>query len=220
VKTEQMHNTAEFDEVVQEHAELDELEAQLCAHGTFTDMLHELVHACDDPPADTELIHLLERSLESVVEATGSEFGSLMVQDSDDKTLVLVLHHGAAAPARGRWNPVPRTQGIAHWVARNKRAALVNNAENDDRCGPDLNISNSVRIRSALAVPMMRKDRVLGVMEVVNKRYGALYAMRDQKRMELIGRFDGQLLAELVDRSQHGAAQDAEKTRTGRDASA
>lgn len=217
VKTERTPDTAECDGVAQEHAEVDELKARLCAHRAFTDMLHELVEACDDPPSDTELIHLLERSLENIVAATESEFGSLMVQDNDDKTLVLVLHHGAAEPTCARWSPVPRTQGIAHWVARNKRAALVNNAENDARCGPDLNVSNSIRIRSALAVPMMCKGRVLGVVEVLNKRHCALYAMRDQKRMELICRFDGQLLAELVDRSQRSAAQDATKTRTRRD---
>ena len=101
------------------------LKSLLCAHGAFTDSLHELVRACDEPPSDAELIHLLERSLGSIVEATESECGALMVHEDADKSLVTVLQHGCTMSTRARWEPVPLTQGIAHWVARNKRAALV-----------------------------------------------------------------------------------------------
>jgi len=76
VKMERTRGSAEVDSTVEEHTDIDMLETRLYAHGAFTDMLHELVQACDDPPSDTELIHLLERSLENIVDATESEFGS------------------------------------------------------------------------------------------------------------------------------------------------
>lgn len=180
--------------------ELQRLEFKLSAHGQFVEVLHELMRACDEPPSDSQLLQLLEQSLESVVTATESELGAFMVRETEDENLIFVLHHGDQASNKTRWSPVPKNQGIAHWVAQHNQAAVVNNALADPRCGPDTPGHDSVRIRSTLAVPVVNDDEVLGVVEVINKRNGALYAKRDKKRLELICHFDGQLLAELVRR--------------------
>ena len=59
--------------------ELQPLELKLSAHGQFMDLLHDLMRACEEPPPDSQLLRLLERSLESVVTATESELGAFMV---------------------------------------------------------------------------------------------------------------------------------------------
>jgi GAF domain-containing protein len=180
--------------------ELQQLELKLSAHGQFMDVLHDLMRACEEPPPDSQLLRLLERSLEGVVLATESELGAFMVREKNDENLLFVLHHGDDASDTARWSPVPKNQGIAHWVAQHNRAAVVNNALADPRCGADIPGRGSTRIRSTLAVPVVNDDELLGVVEVINKRNGALYAKRDKKRLELICHFDGQLLAELVRR--------------------
>ena len=189
----------EADAVSRERGELEGLEFRLSMHGEFVDVLHELMLACDEPPPDSQLMQLLERSLEIVVEVTDSEIGALMVNDKDDESLVFVLHHGDSASVASKWSPVPRDQGIAHWVVQHNRAAVVNNADADPRCAPNLN-GGKTRIRSTLAVPLVNADEVLGVVEVLNKRHGALYAKRDKKRLELVCHFNGKLLAELMHR--------------------
>ena len=180
--------------------ELQQLELKLSAHAQFMDVLHDLMRACEEPSPDSQLLRLLERSLESVVTTTDSELGALMVHEKEDKNLIFVLHHGDDAANKARWSPVPKDQGIAHWVAQHNQAAVVNNALADPRCGADIPGHSSTRIRSTLAVPVVNDNELLGVVEVINKRNGALYAKRDKKTLELICHFDGQLLAELVRR--------------------
>jgi GAF domain-containing protein len=195
-----MQKKGEPDAIPREHDKVESLELRLSAHGGFVDVLHELMRACDEPPPDSALMQLLERSLESVVEATDSEMGAFMVHEKDHQGLVFVLNHGDRTSAESKWSPVPKDQGIAHWVAQHNSAAVVNNVRADRRCGPNLDVGGMTSIHSVLAVPVINANEVLGVVEVINKRHGALYAKRDKKRLELMCHFDGKLLAELVRR--------------------
>ena len=180
------------------------VEARLRANQRFTDVLHELMHACAEPPSEADLLELLQRSLESIVEVTEGESATFMVRDHESQGLVLVLAEGNRRGAPQPWSAIPDGRGIAHWVAREKRAAVINNASNDPRCGPESVQRNGPRIRSVLAAPVLDGDEVLGVVEVINKREGALFAVRDQRRLELVCHFDGKLLADFVHRSLNG----------------
>ena len=190
----------EADAVTREADKMERLELRISAHGEFVDVLHELMRACEEPPSDSELMQLLEHSLASMVAVTDSEIGALMVHEKKGENLVFVLRHGDTASSETQLSPVPKDQGIAHWVAQHNRAAVVNNVHADPRCNPHSRDSSNTRIRSALAVPVVSAGEVLGVVEVINKSHGALYAKRDKKRLELICHFDGKLLAELVHR--------------------
>lgn len=177
------------------------LEMRLHIHGEYTELLHGLMQACEDPPSDAALLDLLERSLETAVAVTDSEQGTLMLRDNTSKSLVLVLQHGGEGGALERWSPVPREEGLAHWVVEHGCGAVVNNAASDGRCGRNLSPATGTPIRSALAVPLWARGQFLGVVEVLNKRHGALYALRDRKRLELICHFDGRLLDDMVNRA-------------------
>ena len=135
------------------------------------------------------------------MQITESEIGAFMVQDHDHRGLVLVFSKGDTGNALRKWTTVPKDRGIAHWVVNNGRTALVNNVSNDARCGPDLDDDRKLKARSVLAAPVMSGGEVLGVLELINKRGGGLYAICDQKRLELMCRFDGELLAELARRA-------------------
>ncbi len=59
--------------------------------------------------------------------------------------------------------------GIASWVAQEKQAVLINDAQSDPRLDHSVDADTGMTTRSLLAVPLVSKGIVLGVIEAVNK---------------------------------------------------
>lgn len=59
--------------------------------------------------------------------------------------------------------------GIAGWCATNRKPVIVDNAQGDERFNRAVDVITGVRTRSLLCVPVVRKDSVLGVVELVNR---------------------------------------------------
>lgn len=69
---------------------------------------------------------------------------------------------------------LPLGKGLAGWVARHGRPAVVSDAYDDPRFDPSVDRRSGFRTRSVLAVPIRGRDeRVLGVVEVLNRSTGA-----------------------------------------------
>ena len=97
----------------------------------------------------------------------------------------------------------------------------MNNAAADDRFYPGMDREIHYRTQSLLAAPLIGGDRVLGVVEVLNKRDGKLFSVGNQTLLTLMCRFAGELLFSLVsdvDLSQTGRIIHAERQRAARDA--
>lgn len=65
--------------------------------------------------------------------------------------------------------PFKAKVGIAGWVAANRTALLVENAQTDERFNRAVDVITGIRTRSVLCVPVIRKDRVWAVIELVNR---------------------------------------------------
>lgn len=65
--------------------------------------------------------------------------------------------------------PFKMKAGISGWVATNRRPALVENAQSDDRFNRAVDVITGVRTRSLLCVPIIRQSKLLAVVEVVNR---------------------------------------------------
>ncbi len=65
--------------------------------------------------------------------------------------------------------PFKTSLGISGWVSVNKKAAVVENAQTDERFNRAVDVITGVRTRSVLCVPVLWKDRLLGVVELVNR---------------------------------------------------
>jgi len=69
---------------------------------------------------------------------------------------------------------MPLGKGIAGWVGKNGRSVVVGDAYDDPRFDPSVDKRSGFRTRSVMAVPIRGRDeRVLGVIEVLNRRSGA-----------------------------------------------
>ena len=125
-----------------------------------------------------------------------------MLQDDDLGELVFVVTEGVFHDDNKIWNNIPEGVSIARWVAKHKRAAIVNDVQNDERAHFVDNSKTNSTIKSILAVPLVTEDHLLGVVEVLNKQKGALFTIGDQARLELMCHFNGELLAKIAQRAE------------------
>ncbi|MFC1850906.1 diguanylate cyclase [candidate division CSSED10-310 bacterium] len=60
-------------------------------------------------------------------------------------------------------------QGIAGWVAKEKKALLVNNVQSDPRFYKEIDLQTKFTTRSILCAPVIFKGRVFAVIEIINR---------------------------------------------------
>ena len=130
--------------------------------------------------------------LESVVEAAARIFGaaaaSIALVDEPSGGLHIVVAYGA-----GRETVVgmhlPRGQGIAGYVAMTGEPLAVSDVERDPRFAQQFAQGTGYVPRSILATPLLAHERIIGVMEVLDKIEAPSFGLRD---MELLALFAGQ----------------------------
>ena len=76
---------------------------------------------------------------------------------------------------------VPADRGVAGWVMKNKKPALVNDVQKDERFYAQIDRASGYKTKSMLAVPLDTRGRIIGVVEMINKRDGSGFTERDQE---------------------------------------
>jgi GAF domain-containing protein len=117
---------------------------------------------------DTNLIQLLDDLLGSALSALGSGDGSLLLLDDETEELVFVVVHGTARDRLTGYR-LPPGRGIAGWVADQKEPAIVQDVQKDPRFYPQVDETFGFRTQTLACVPLLDGDRVLGVIEAINK---------------------------------------------------
>ena len=136
---------------------------------------------------------LLPRShdalLRSIVEAAARIFGaaaaSIALVDERDQVLQFVVSHGAGQDQVVGMR-IPLDQGIAGYVAMTGQAMAISDVQQDPRFDQAFARSTGYVPRSILATPLLSDDRVIGVMEVLDKIDAPSFGLQD---MELLGMF-------------------------------
>jgi diguanylate cyclase (GGDEF)-like protein len=119
-----------------------------------------------------ELQTVLNIIMEKTRELVKAESWSLLLGEEGEGGLSLSVAVGEGADRRARTAAVIKPgEGIAGWVAREGKPVVVHDAAADPRwCG--LEEAYGGAARSVLCVPLETRGRVLGVIEVVNKKGG------------------------------------------------
>ena len=123
--------------------------------------------------ATLDLDEVLENLLQvtvQIIKATGSSVW--LWGDEHHETLVCraAFHPGTEEKLLGM--EVASGKGIVGWVAEENEVAVVSDAATDGRFYPHIDHSSGFSTDSILAVPIHLRNRVLGVLEVVNKQSG------------------------------------------------
>ena len=128
----------------------------------------------------------LDTVLGKVIELTnasmGIEAGSVSLFDEESGDLVI-----RAMVGNGSYNVtgihIPRGKGIASWVFEHGETALVHDVRHDPRFYPGIDEMSGFTTRSVLCIPLCSRDRVIGVIEAMNKVHGQ-FTPEDQQLLE------------------------------------
>jgi len=139
--------------------------------------------------------------LNSIIEAAANIFNaaaaSILLVDEDKKHLEFKVAYGAANHDLVGTR-VPLDKGIAGYVVMTGQPLAISNVRQDPRFNQDFAKSTGYVPSSILATPLLMGDRVIGVMEVLDKVNASSFGMRD---MELLALFARQV-AIAIDQSQ------------------
>jgi len=127
-----------------------------------------------------ELRPALNLIMDKAVEILNAEAGSLLLVNPETGDLIFEVTLGpTAGDIQG--TRLRMGTGIVGTVAQTAEPVIVNEAQSDRRwfSGVDTR-SGEFTTRALIAVPMMTKDRVIGVLEVINKRDGNPFDVGDQ----------------------------------------
>lgn len=178
--------------------ENDRLEAEAQALRNFINALTRLMDALNVPAAEAEVLTLFETVLDNAVEAIGAATGSLLIPDDSTDELVFAIVRGESPVDKLVGRRVPARKGVGSWVLRHRQAVIVNNAPADDRFYPGVDLEVHYETRSILAAPLIGGGKVIGVVEMLNKKNGKLFSMHNQTLLSVMCRFAGELLHGIV----------------------
>ena len=129
------------------------------------DALHDVIQRIR-PGVD--ILPLMDDLLASALAVVGASDGSLLLLDEETNELVFAVVRGQAHE-RLRGYRLPPGRGIAGWVAANRQAQVVQDARADPRFFPDVDETFGFETHTLACVPLLDGNRVLGVIEALNK---------------------------------------------------
>jgi signal transduction histidine kinase len=126
-----------------------------------------------------DLPSLLNQILESAIEILNSEAGTLFLVDENTDELIFEVVKGPVADELvGRRLP-PGTGHVGHAVETGE-PAIVNEVRTTEEWAEDSDQETGFKTRDLLLVPMTVQDRVVGVIEVINRRDSMPFTQDDQ----------------------------------------
>jgi putative nucleotidyltransferase with HDIG domain len=146
----------------------------------------------------------LLREIGRVAEAlTGAAASSILLLDEDERNLFFKTASGEKG-RQVRRVLVPVGKGIAGWVARNQKPLIVNDVSKDARFLRAPDQETGYVTRRLLAAPLVAGDRLVGVLEALNKKAGPFTA-EDREWLQDLANFAAVavLNAQLVERQRN-----------------
>ncbi len=134
---------------------------------------------------EQDILTLLDETLDCALGLLDTAAGSLLLIDEETDELVFVLVHGAVRETLPGYH-FDRRQGVAGWVAEHAEPAIVNNARADRRFLLEVDDRFGFETHSLAAVPLVARGRVLGVVEVLNKRSGESFTDDDASLLSIL----------------------------------
>ncbi|MEW6664466.1 MAG: GAF domain-containing protein [Thermodesulfobacteriota bacterium] len=133
---------------------------------TLNTLLHALMSLCE------EIFH--------------NEVSAVMLLDRDKQELYWEVSRGGCSELFERKMTLPLGQGIAGSVALTGEAVIVNDVSRDPRWCPSYDLKTGFKTRSLICVPIKFHAKILGVIEIINKKDGE-FKSRDLSVLQALG---------------------------------
>jgi GAF domain-containing protein len=140
--------------------------------------LNQLIQVTTMLNSTLNLSDLLQLIMTSAADLLHAETSSLMLVDEETGEMTFEVATGEPGQEVVKYR-VPPGQGIAGWVVQNAQPLVIDNPAEDERFYDRLDKATGFETRNMLAVPLQVKDRVIGVVEVINKLDAPGFSQKD-----------------------------------------
>lgn len=144
--------------------------AETAPQGTPIELMQKI---SNEMARNLNLHEILTSVLQMTLDSVGASSGSIMVlNDEGDVVDGLLAYAGKVnSGSLDRLEEIKK-QGLAGWVVENRQAALVESTRDDPRWLRREFDETTAESRSALSVPLITQDRVVGVVTLVHPKAG------------------------------------------------
>lgn len=162
-------------DIVRREANLMEVEDRLAqARATARAAARRLSVLSDISQAANSVLEphkVMEIVMNRAQELIQTEAWSLLLVDEKEHTLSFELVMGEKVDSVKDYR-IKIGQGVAGWVVQYKRPLIVNNVREDRRFDARFDMLTGFRTRSILCAPLISRGRIIGAVELINKRRG------------------------------------------------
>ena len=138
-----------------------------------------------DLASTLDLNTLLDGIVRAAADVTRAEAASILLYDDTARQLYFQVATNIDEPTM-RGLIVPLDKSIAGWIVTNRKSVRIDDAHKDDRFFSDVEQTVGYSTRSLLGIPLITKNKVVGVLEVINKKKGR-FTDPDESMLTVIG---------------------------------
>jgi HD-GYP domain-containing protein (c-di-GMP phosphodiesterase class II) len=148
---------------------LQNIDADTAPASAGVDKLETMIQLSALMNSTLETEEVRERAIEAASTLVNCEAVSLLLMDRATGQLYFDIALGAGAD-RVKNIKLEKGQGIAGWVAEQKKPIIVGDAQNDPRLFKKADQKSGFRTRNMLCVPVSTPTSLIGVLQAINKR--------------------------------------------------
>lgn len=126
-----------------------------------------------------EMEPLLQIILQSATDILDCEAGTLLLLDQQSDELVFRVTVGPPATSNLIGRRLPAGAGLAGKAILSRQAEIVNNVKNAPEWINQTDQQTGFITKAIMVIPLLVKDKVFGVIQVINKRDGSLFSSED-----------------------------------------
>lgn len=147
------------------------------------DRYKRLIEISRDLASTLDLDPLLDRILAAACDIAEAQAASILLYDSAARQLYFQAATNMDPMMRGIVVPM---DSIAGWVVNNRQPLRIDDAHNDTRYFKKVAKTVNLDTINIIGVPLITKDKVVGVMEVLNKEQGQFNEI-DEDMLSVLG---------------------------------
>ncbi len=149
------------------------------------DGYRRLIDIARDLASTLDLDILLSRIVHAAAEISGAEAASILLYDDTSQKLYFQVSTNLDASTQ-RGLVVPLEGSIAGWIVLNRQAVRIVNAHDDARFFSNIEQATGYSTQSILGIPLVTKNKIVGVLEAINKHRGK-FTDTDESMLLVLG---------------------------------
>jgi sigma-B regulation protein RsbU (phosphoserine phosphatase) len=131
------------------------------------------------------LNQLLDEIISASKKLLNSEAASLLIYNKELNTLYFHTLAGNKS-ASLKSQTLKMGEGIGGWVAAKKDPLIINDCYNDLRFDKSFDLTTGFHTRNMICVPMINKEELIGVIQVINKKNNEVFSKEDLQLFEAL----------------------------------